>query len=314
MRYLGIDIGGTAIKIGVVNESGYVYKKDTYPLKKNEEQIPLLEAAMESCDLFLQSYQVDLSEIRGIGISATGQIDSLSGCVIGVGGNIKNWHGARIKERFEERYHLPVAVINDANSVALAEQQVGAAKGCKDVIVITVGTGLGGGIITGGHLLLGNKGLAGEIGHFSIDKNGRKCTCGNLGCYEQYASMTALIREIVSKISVDHNPFGEKAINGETIFELVKAREPISCKAVDKWMKDIATGLISLTHIFNPQKILIGGGVSVQNELFVKKVRKIVIDGVMENYKDELKIERAKLGNDAGLIGAVCYLVNINFD
>lgn len=310
MNYFGIDIGGTAVKYGIVSEQGKLLSEDQYDVAFDGYETSILDTVLRTAPLFLAKYQTERKTLCGIGVSATGQIDSNNGTVAGVGGNIANWEGAKIKEALEVQYTLPVTVVNDANCVALGEQWVGAAQNCKNVIVITVGTGLGGGIIVNNQVLLGSDGFAGELGHFSIAQNGRPCTCGNTGCYERYASMTALIQSVREAMPFADLPsLKPEMVNGKIIFELVEQRHPQVRVIVDAWITDIATGLVSLTHIFNPELILIGGAVSAQEELFVAKVRERVKAKVMKNFGAHLRVERAALGNHAGMIGAVHYLI-----
>lgn len=308
MEYLGVDIGGTAVKFGIVSEKGELLLKSEYPVAFDSYETPILDTVLLTCKEFLQKQKYSYKQLGGIGISATGQIDSKNGVVAGVGGNIRNWKGSQIKKVFEEQSSLPVTVVNDANCVALGEQWVGGATCCQNAIIITIGTGLGGGIITKGEVLLGSRGFAGELGHFSIDRKGKRCTCGNRGCYEQYASMTSLVQSVREHEKLK-KLFPDGVINGREIFKLVGEGNKEVTTIVEAWITDISTGLISLVHIFNPEKILIGGGVSVQEKLFIRKVREQVLTGVMNNFEKNLKIEGAKLGNDAGIIGAVRYFI-----
>lgn len=308
MRYLGVDIGGTAVKIGIVDEKGNVECFDDYGVAFDGYKTPILDTVLKSTEDFIRDNQIDMDEIGGIGVSATGQIDTAKGIVAGVGGNIIHWRGAKLKKAFEERYDKKATVVNDANCAAIGEHWIGSAKGCTDAIVMTVGTGVGGGIIVNSEILLGHRGFAGEIGHFVIKADGRQCTCGNKGCYEQYASMTALVREVRSMIGREHID-DVKDVNGKVIFDRVKIGDKRFIKCVDDWIGDISAGLISLVHIFNPQVIVIGGGVSVQQALFIDKVQEKVKAGVMENFGKNLEIKAASLGNQAGLVGAVKYFI-----
>lgn len=309
-KYLGIDMGGTAIKYGIVTEEGAVLHTGEYPVAFDGYETSMGTTLRKTSRAFLEAQQIEMRALSGIGVSATGQIDVKRGYVAGAGGNIKNWIGTELKGDLETQFGLPVTVINDANCVAIGEQWVGAARNRNNVIVITVGTGVGGGIIQNGQVLLGHQGFAGELGHFSIDRNGRVCSCGNKGCYEQYASMTALIRKVKANGPFEDNPdLKEDAINGRVIFEEVAKGNKALSALVDEWIMDVVAGMISLVHIFNPELILIGGGVSKQETLFIAKVRAKVKEQVMENFGKELEIEAATLGNQAGVVGAVHYFL-----
>lgn len=297
MNYLSIDIGGTAVKIALVNQSGDVLILDKYSVSFDNYETPILETVLKSIDVFI--YENNIHDISGICVSATGQIDVNKGEVIGTGGNIKNYDGSKIKEELEKKYKIRTTVINDANAAVLGELFLGRAKGYENVVMITVGTGVGGGIVVNGEVLNGRLGIGGEIGHFSINNRGKPCSCGNRGCYERYASMTALIKRVEEELGI-------KGINGKDIFDRVPTDEDIS-NIVDSWIEDISNGLVSLVHIFNPEIILVGGAVSEQKELFIDKLREKVMRKVMPNFSVDLKVESAKLGNDAGLVGALYY-------
>ena len=307
--YLGIDIGGTAAKMGIVDSLGNILYKNQYNVSFDNYETPILETVLKKSKEFILESKFNIANILGIGISATGQIDTPRGLVVGTGGNIRNWDNAPIKEEFEKLYNLPVTVVNDANCVALGEKWIGNAKDTKNALILTIGTGLGGGIIVNDKILLGRSGLAGEIGHFSINNKGRVCTCGNLGCFEQYASMTALLKQV--KNYLDENAIRlENKLNGFYIFEAIKNNDSEITTIVETWIEDIACGITSLVHIFNPEVVLIGGGVSTQKELFVDKLDTKLNNKIMPNFRKGIKLLPAKLGNDAGLIGAVYYLLD----
>ena len=305
--YLGIDIGGTSVKMGIVNELGTILFKDNFNVCFDEYQTPILETVKKSIEIFVNNHKIDMKQISGIGVSATGQIDSVKGQVIGVGGNIRNWKGSLIKDELERIYSLPVSVVNDANCMVIGESWKGRAKGYSNVIGITIGTGVGGGIIVDSNILLGRLGIAGELGHFPLYSDGIKCTCGNIGCYEQYASMTALIKAV--KKNAENCDLDKDKITGLLIFETMEKNHELK-KIVNYWLEDIAKGLIGLIHIFNPDMIVIGGAVSVQEEKFIEPIRNYIHQHTMENYTKNLIVCSAVLGNDAGLIGAVYYNMN----
>ncbi len=310
MYYIGIDIGGTAVKIGQITESGEVLRRKQYSVSFDQYRTPVLHTVLNATDTFLAEEAIDSNNLSGIGISATGQIDSANGIVVGTCGNIPGWAGTPLKQAFHERYKLPVTVINDANCAALAEQWVGRAKNVFDAILLTIGTGVGGGIIVNGNILLGARGLAGEIGHLSINCQGPTCTCKNRGCLEQYASMTALVKEVTRYYQIqDPLYLSSHEINGKEIFRLLQEGETAIQNLVDQWIYHIACGITGLVHIFNPSTVLIGGGVSTQEELFIKPLREKTLSMVMENFRKDLLIDSALAGNNAGIIGAVWYLV-----
>lgn len=309
--YLGIDIGGTAVKIGIVSEKGEVRASASYDVAFDKYETPILETVKKSIEIFLADNKLEPKVLLGIGVSATGQVDSNIGSIVGVGGNIKNWCGTEIKKEIESIYNIKTTVVNDANCMVIGEQWIGKARGFKNIIGITIGTGVGGGIVVDSNILLGRIGIAGELGHFSINSQGKKCTCGNLGCYEQYASMTALVNMVKEKyeklIGIE---FSKEEINGKLIFQELEKGNTAIQTIVNEWIENIGKGLVSLTHIFNPEIILIGGGVSKQEKLLINPIRKYVLSHTMSKFASDLKIESAELGNNAGLVGGVYYNIS----
>lgn len=302
--YFGVDIGGTAVKYGLVDENGEVCCLEEYPVDFDRYETPVLDTVLNISKQYISKYIKYREQLLGIGISATGQINICEGMVAGTGGNIKNWDKSRIRDAFTKCFQLPCTVINDANSVALGEMWVGNGRGYTDFAVITVGTGIGGGIVTGGKILQGKMGFGGEIGHMVIAKNGRRCTCGNKGCLEQYASVTALIRRVTKRCP----DLAKEGLNGRLIFDMVREEHQEVSTVVAEWMDDISTGIISLVYLLNPQLILIGGGVSNQQEFFIEPLMEKVENGLMPNFSENFLLKGAALGNSAGLIGAVYYL------
>lgn len=306
--WLGIDIGGTAVKIGVVDESGDILLSETRSVSFDGYKTPIMTTVSTLAEEILAKCA---EKPEGIGVSATGQIDVHTGTVIGVGAHFGNWLGSEIKEILEEKFHLPVTVINDANAAALGEQCYGRAKGCENALVVTIGTGVGGGIIEGGRLVQGKRGIGGEIGHYIIDFDGEPCPCGNRGCFERYASTGALVRKFSQNPEL-LSALGAAAdeVNGKIIFEHLDASAVYA--AVDTWMDHIAFGITGLIHIFNPEIVLIGGGISKEEERFIKPLREKILSKAMPRFAEDLKVEAAQLGNNAGLLGACAYFRSQN--
>ena len=295
---LGIDIGGTAVKIGVVDESGKILLSETRSVSFDGYKTSIMTTVSNLAGEILEKSPV---KVEGIGVSATGQIDVNSGTVMGVGAQCGDWLGSPVKEILENRFHLPVTVINDANAAALGEQTFGRAKGKENVLVVTVGTGIGGGIIENGRLIQGRRGIGGEIGHYIINFDGVACPCGNRGCFERYGSTGALVRRftenetLLKKLGVP-----AEDVNGKVIFDHLDDEDVNA--TVNGWIDSIA-----LVHIFNPEMVLIGGGISREEERFIRPLREKILSGAMEQFAKDLEVEAAALGNNAGLLGACAY-------
>ena len=247
-QYFGIDIGGTAVKLGIVDETGKVLCKGEQSVNFDGYQTPVLDTVRKAAKEFLTAQAIPVENLSGIGVSATGQIDSRKGIVAGTCGNFPNYIGSPIKAALEQDFGLPVTVANDANCMTLGEVWVGGAQGYTDVIGVTLGTGVGGGILTGGRLLEGARGLGGELGHYRTHAlDGVPCTCGATGCWERYAATTALVRAAQEK-----NPAWT---DGRAIFAAAEAGNPEVLALLDAWTDEIAQGLAGMVHIFNPQLI-----------------------------------------------------------
>lgn len=308
MKYLAVDIGGTAVKIGLVEGEGNFLFTSECSVDFDGYETPILDTVVKSCGLFMEENGIGRGELRAIGVSATGSINTVEGTVDGSAGHIKNWKGSRIREKMEERFQVPVYVLNDANAAALGEVWLGAARGKRNVVAITIGTGVGGGIIVNSELLLGASGFAGEIGHITIQYGGEECPCGNIGCLEEYASMTALVKRVRQEIAagrLENLPAGE--VNGRLIFEEMKKGNQEILRIAEEWMGYIAAGIRGFIHIFNPETVIIGGGVSSQKELFIDKVREKILEKLHPEFVQGLEIVAAQLANKAGMAGAVYY-------
>ena len=294
---LAMDLGGTAVKLGLVDERGVIHARAAADVSRDGYRTPIFTTALRAAREFLNR---EGTSVEGVGISATGQIDDESGVVIGTNGKIPHYEGARLKDEAEAALGVEAWALNDANAAVLGECFAGAARGERDVVMITLGTGVGGGIITGGQLLRGARGIGGELGHFTLYQDGEPCPCGKRGCYESYAATTALVRRCEAAL-------GRGGLDGRQIFELAKAGDAAVRDALDGWIADIAAGLTGLIHIFNPRLVLVGGGVSVQEELLLRPLRAAVMASLMPRFAEGLRLERSALGNDAGMIGAAKY-------
>lgn len=309
-KYIGIDIGGTAVKIGSVDEDGTIHATETYAVNFDGYETPILHTVVKSCHNFLEKYRENASEYAGIGVSATGAISTKKGVVEGTAGHIKNWINSPIRQVMEQEFHIPTEVLNDANAAALGEAWIGAAKGKKDVVVVTIGTGVGGGILMNGKILLGASGFAGELGHIPVQYEGEMCTCGNRGCLEHYGSTSALVRKV--RWAIQEGAIAGAAdtpVDGRWIFAQAATGNVVVQKILQEWIEVIASALVGFVHMFNPEQILIGGGVSAQEDLFIAPVRSYVMKHVMPNFAKDLEICAAALKNEAGMVGAVYYCI-----
>ena len=297
---LSIDIGGTAVKMGLVDHEGNIHARHEASVCYDNYHTPILTTVIREAQAFLANEQF---VIEGIGVSATGQVDDQIGAVIGTNGKIPHYEGSQIKREMEQTFGVPVFALNDANAAALGECFAGRAKGVENVLMITLGTGVGGGIVLGGKIFGGTRGIAGELGHIPLYADGIPCTCGSRGCYESYAATTALVR-------LAKEATGEEEMNGRIIFARASEGDEVMLSILNRWIGDIAAGIVGLVHTFNPQMVLIGGGVSTQEELLIKPLRRKILERVMPRFGEGLAVESATLGNDAGMIGAAKFYLD----
>jgi len=229
-----------------------------------------------------------------IGISTAGQVDREKGSIIYANDNIPGYTGTKVKDILEKRFKRPVEVENDVNCAALGEGWLGAGKGMTDYLCLTYGTGIGGAIVLGGRLYRGVGGSAGEFGHMILHPGGRECSCGKKGCYEAYASARLLV-----ELAREKDP---SVSNGRELFARIAEGDEKMAAALDEWSGEAATGLASLVHIFNPQALILGGGILEQDaaaESLEKNARELIMDSFQN-----VRFLKAALGNTAGLFGA----------
>lgn len=288
MKIMVFDVGGTAIKFGIVDENFEFLFSDEMPTNATEGGG---NGVMNALDGKLSEYA---GQYDAVGVSTAGQIDFEKGMVVGGTGNIPNYIGSDIKGTFEKKYGVPVMVDNDVNCAGLGEAKFGAGVGAESFLCLTYGTGVGGCIYHNGDVYRGSTGVAGEFGHIITHANGRACTCGAVGCYEAYASC----RAFTNRVS-EH--FG-KYMSGREIFMEENLNNPIIQQELDNWENEIVHGLVSLCNVFNPSLIILGGGI-MSEDLLIGHIREKLYSRLGEKYKN-VRLEKAKLRNKAGMLGA----------
>lgn len=286
MKILALDIGGTAIKSAIANENGELSEFQENPTNAKNGGPYVMEHAMEIAACY--------SGFDAIGISTTGQVDSAQGVIVYANENVPEYSGTNVKQLFEDKFHVPVVVENDVNSAAIGETHYGAGRGFQDLLCVTYGTGIGGAIVIRRQIYGGSRGLAGEFGHIVTHPDGRQCACGQHGCYEQYASTTALVRE-ARKVD-------PALTNGRLIFDEWHRGNTAIRMIVDDWIDEIVFGLVTLVHIFNPNALILGGGILAEPYI-ENEINKRLFKRVMQSYSN-FTVVRAQMKNTAGLLGA----------
>ena len=309
MCRIGVDLGGTNIKVGIVDAE---YRLSDYVVCKTNVKFGAESVVRE---IVLQVYgilsknNISESEVIGVGIGCPGLVHSGTGTVLY--SNNFSWEDYPLKERLQEMMPWPVEVRNDAQCAVLGEKMAGSAVGCRNVVLVTLGTGVGSGIIVDGKILEGNGG-GGIAGHNVIMKNGRECTCGRKGCLEAYASATALIRE--TKRQLKHYPESlilslcdgnAENIDGKIPFLAAEQGDMLGKKIIDEYIEVLSNGIADLINLFRPEKVLIGGGICNEEDSLLMPLNQKIRDNCFASQWLPIPpVETARLKNTAGMIGA----------
>lgn len=311
MYYIGIDLGGTNIAAGILDENLKIVIKGSVPTGNEREYPEIIKDMAQHSLKLIKEAGLTIEDIAYIGIGSPGVCDREKGILL-YANNIGFIDVPMVSE-MQKYISLPIYIENDANCAALGESVSGAAKDVSDSITITLGTGVGGGIVMGNRIFLGFNGMAGEIGHTSIVLDGEKCTCGRKGCWEAYASATALIRQTVK--AAEENPDSEinKLVNGnmnqvnaKTAFDAMRLNDETGIRVVDQYIRYVAEGISNLMVTLQPEKVVIGGGISKEGETLLKSLREKVKENLYYKKDDvpQAQIVAAEIGNDAGIVGA----------
>ncbi len=322
MKYsIGVDLGGTNIAVGIVNENYEIVKKGSVPTLAQRGPEPIVHDMAELCKKLLAECEVEVADVAGAGIACPGTVNPVTG-IVEYANNIK-FSDFPLVELFAKEMDMPAEKIkigNDANLAALGEAVAGAAKGSKSSVMITLGTGVGGGVILDGKMLMGCAFGGAELGHTVIEMNGRPCSCGKNGCFEAYCSATALVKLTKEKFEETSgtlmHEMCENDINrvgGRTAFSAMKQGDKAATEVVDAYISYLACGVANLINIFQPEVFTIGGGVSGEKDNLLIPLKKEVAKQIYS--KDGTLVTNlciATLGNDAGIIGAAAFASGVN--
>ncbi|CDE91674.1 TPA: ROK family protein [Candidatus Gastranaerophilales bacterium HUM_6] len=310
-KRIGIDVGGTNVKIALVDKSGkiiYSNSVPTYAKMGYEYTVNNIKQAIKD---LMKETNTTAKDIDGIGFDFPGQVDYKTG-VVKLAPNIPGWVNVPIAQMIEEEFHIPTRIDNDVRCAALGEMKFGAGQGCENFVCITVGTGIGSGLVVNGQLVRGASNAAGEIGHIKLQmKDGLICGCGDTGCLEAYASGPSIVAMAQDYIKGGKSTkFREMAAaeGGEiTPYMVAKAAEagdPVAKRIFAIVGEYIGIGLTSVINLLNPEKVIIGGGVAEAGDLLLDPIRKTIKERAMVVAGSAVEIVPAQLGNSAGVIGA----------
>lgn len=306
--YIGIDLGGTNIAVGLVDESGKIIFSDSTPTLADRPFEEIVKDMAELSRKVTEDAGYTMADIKAIGIGSPGTIDNENG-IVAYSNNIPGFTNAHVTDEFKKYFDIPINIENDANAAAFGEY-VATGVNSSSFVFITLGTGVGGGIVIDGKIYRGFNNAGAELGHTIMIMDGEPCSCGNKGCWEAYASVTALIRQ--TKAAMEANPDSlmnevaaeEGKVTGRTSFLAAAKGDKAAQEVVDTYIKYVATGVASMINIFQPETLVIGGGISKEGDRLLNPIKEIVNRADFNKYMPKTDIRIAKLFNDAGIVGA----------
>ncbi len=305
--YIGIDLGGTNIAVGMVDDNGKILAQESLPTLSGRSYEEIVKDMAVLCEKVAEQSGHSMKEVDAIGIGSPGAVDSENGVVI-FAGNLK-FEKAPIALEMRKYFDIPVNLENDANAAAYGEYAV-CGHEAESFVFITLGTGVGGGIIINNQIYRGFNGAGAEIGHMTLKMDGKPCTCGRKGCFEVYASVTALIEQTVQAMSKNPESMMNDWIkenghvSGRTAFECAAKGDEAAMQVKDTYIRYVAEGVTSIVNIFQPDMLVIGGGISREGDVLLKPLKGYVSNGDFNKFMKKTDIQTAKLFNDAGIIGA----------
>ena len=310
---LAIDLGGTKIIAAITSTEGQIMAREYCLTLANKGPQSVINRILSTVDRLLGLRNIGSSQLDSISVAAAGAIDSEKGLVTS-SPNLPGWHDIPLRDIMKEKYGIDTFLINDASAAALGEHHFGAGKGVNNLIYLTVSTGIGGGIIINGKLYSGSSSSAGEIGHMTIDVNGPRCNCGNIGCWEMLASGTAVAKEAIRRISQGEKSSLTKIMEGkiesitaEKVSMAAQSGDSLAMEVISKVATYLGVGMVNLVNIFNPEMIIVGGGMSKMGDLLLEPARQVVRERSFQLSARAVRIVPAQLGEDAGVLGVAIF-------
>jgi glucokinase len=309
----GVDLGGTKINTGIIDYNGNVLESIKVLTNAQEGAEAGINRICESILQVLKLTGLQIRDLKGIGIGSPGPLDTKKGIILYTS-NLPGWGNIHIIDIIKEKLKIPVKIINDANAAALGEFLFGEGRGINNLLYVTISTGIGGGAVIGGKLYGGANSNAVEIGHMTIDINGPKCGCGNYGCFEALASGTAIARFAKNFIESGRDSqikflSGNEPIRAEHVFEAARNKDKLALEIIDREAFYLGVGIANLINLYNPQRIVLGGGVSNELEMFYEKMIDTIRKRALKSNVDICEIVKTKLGSDIGIIGAASQFI-----
>ena len=305
----GIDIGGTAVKAGLFNTEGKILNQWDFSTQRTEDGKDILRDVAKFIKAKIEELQIPVESVMGVGVGIPGPVTDEGQVLMLANLGLANFN---IEKEMSEMTGLKVKAGNDANVAAMGEYWMGGGKGYKNLVLVTLGTGVGGGIILNGHILSGSNGAAGEIGHIHVnDVETGSCGCGKKGCLEQYASATGIVKLAKMYLAETEEPSALRGcddISAKMIFDCAKDGDKLSMKAVEKACYYLGLAMAHIAQVVDPEAFVIGGGVSKAGDILTEKIKKYYNEYVIESLKNK-EFKLATLGNDAGIYGAAKLMI-----
>lgn len=309
--YVGIDLGGTNTKIGLLDEDGNILFSTIVKTESEQGFEKTIERLSNILKIQVSNLNISFNDVAGVGLGVPGPV--ANGRIVKFWANFPWPVNVDLAAEFEKHLGVPVKVDNDVNVITLGEMWKGGGRGYKNVLGLAVGTGIGGGVVVNGKLVSGKNGAGGEVGHIKVERDGKLCGCGQEGCWEAYASATGLVREAKSRLTVNKNNLlyertKDREVEAKDIFDAARDGDEFSLNLVDYEAEFIALGIGNLLNVLDTDVVVVGGGIALAGDILFDKINEKLRKYAMLSTLEGLKIVQAELGNDAGIYGAA-YLV-----
>lgn len=306
---VGVDLGGTKISTAISSLDGEILKQTVVPTKAEEGEQAVLDRIIGTISEVLVGADISKDQVEAIGIGSPGPLDAKKGVIITTP-NLP-FNNCNVVDPIKDKFGIPVYLDNDANVAAIGEYMFGAGRGCKNIVYFTVSTGVGGGAVLNGQAYRGNTSNALEIGHMTVDANGPRCNCGNIGCLEAISSGTAIGKKgrEAASTNVETSLKNYENITSYEVFQEAKKGDVVAKEIVDNAMNYLGIGVANAVAIFDPEMVIIGGGVSKVGDILFDTVRNVVNKRCFKSMAEACKIVPAGLGTDAGVVGAVALAI-----
>jgi len=311
---IAVDIGGTKIMTALFSAAGKMLSKEVRPTLTEEGVESTISRLASAIKDTMTQHRLSPSGIRAISIACAGGVDSEKDVVVTPSPNMPGWTDIPLGDILRERFGVEVFVVNDASAAAFGEHLFGAGRGADDMVLFTVGTGIGGGIIIDGKLYLGARGGAGEFGHMTVEASGPACPCGNTGCLEMLASGRAVERDAVARLLRGEESILRDTLRGniedvsaEQVGEAARRGDTLALEVIARASYYLGVGMVNAVNIFNPEMVVIGGGMAELGELLIAPGRRLVAERAFSISSRSVRIAAAQLGNEAGVHGAAAY-------